>query len=639
MAIQTIEVPNEFNYAKQTIPFLVKSTLIGPGGTGGIDPIERAFRFVFDVVVQLGNGTYKTYASIAIPPRPDNYYSFFDVSPLIIDAISFDLGTHKQTFATACANSITKFKVFCTERYLDTTGAFISGTKTSLGEYYAIDGAGNEGITPYLIDGLTNNKKPLHYHQLMGGDDFAVIQKEPLTLSWLSRNDLGVNELEYIHGNYGTFSNIAAVGVATSSNVMTAYTGITKNALTTLGVGATTTPPSLRTTLAGVTGTATSLMIFKFTNLDLSASTSYKFTIGAKVLTGPYPGGSATSSPSNALTFRPVVVGTNFTPLTGVGVTVTQASLGSPTTWPGLTITFATNSSFTTGDITAIEIQVQTPNATSFPLGLMNNVNVNWTSATLYETANTSTPFVADVQVITDDNTVYTMPTGYTANIIPLNDTAQSRFDTPVGPYKQYHPTGQDATTGFWLNTGGTAAKWFRVRLRNALGAVIGLSEKIYQKLDNCEKCEKFRLKWKNQLGGWDYYTFTMVSKARTSIERENFKRSRGTISATSYQELTSDRGYQSLNIKLLDTYTVISDWVEDGTAKWMLDLFTSDEVYLLNPEPFQKYVTTTEFDLEYPVFVQQEEVEFMNNSVEAKLKNFVIEITPAIRFEQNTTN
>jgi hypothetical protein len=146
-------------------------------------------------------------------------------------------------------------------------------------------------------------------------------------------------------------------------------------------------------------------------------------------------------------------------------------------------------------------------------------------------------------------------------------------------------------------------------------------------------------LKWKNQLGGWDYYTFTMVSKAKTNIERENFKRSRGTISSTSYKELATDRGYQSLNIKLVDTYTVISDWVEDGTAKWMLDLFTSDEVYILNPEPFQKYVTTTEFDMEYPVFVQQQDVEFMNNSIEAKLKNFVVEITPAIRFEQNTTN
>jgi len=482
-------------------------------------------------------------------------------------------------------------------------------------------------------------KKPLHHHFLVDQGELVVSEKEPLTLSWLSRNDLGVNELEYIHGNYGTFSNIAAVGVATTANVMNAYTGITKNVLTTLSAGSTTTPPSLRTVLNGVTGTATSIMTIKFTNIDLSPSTTYKFTIGAKILTGPYPGGSPTSSQSNALTLRPVVIGTNFTPVTGVGVTMQQAASGAPNTWQGATITFVTNSSFVTGDITAIEIQIQTPNVSTAPLGFMNGVNLNLTNATLYETANTSTPFVNDVQVITDAGTIYTMPSAYTANIIPLNDTAQSRFDTPVGPYKQYHPTGQDATTGFWLNSPGNAAKWFQLRLRNAIGAVIGISDKIYQKSYDCDIYDKFRLKWKNSLGGWDYYTFTKVSKARTSIERENFKRSRGLITSTAYQELSTDRGYQSLNIKLQDTYTVISDWVGDGTAKWMLDLFTSDEVYLLNPEPFQRYVTTNEYDLEYPVFVQQTDVEYMNNSGEAKLKNYVIDITPAIRWDENTTN
>jgi hypothetical protein len=630
MAVSTIEIPNEFNFARQTIPFLVKSSLIGPGGTGVIDPIERAFRFVFDVTVQTSTGVYKTYASIAIPPRPDNYFSFFDVSPLIIDSLSFDLGTHQVTGATACANSIAKFKVFCTERYLDNNGNFISGNKTSLGEYYAIDGAGNEGISPYLIDSLTL-KKPLHYHQLIGGDEFVVSQKEPLTLSWLSRNDLGVNELEAIHGDFGTFNNSPTVGTASTANVLNVYSGITKNSLTAVlpGVGQSLGGAnSLLAVMGGITtGGNANVMVWKYTNLDFSANTSYKFSIWVKNVAGSLPA-------SSAYTFQAVVTGTNFIAITGTSPVI-SSTFG---TWREVSVIFATTSLFSSGDITGIEIRYNSSSLAS-PLGALNSRPFYYDSATLYEVSTSGIPFVADVQVITDNNTVYTMPSGYTQNIIPLNDTAQSRFDTPVGPYKQYHPTGQDTTTGFWLNSAGVPANWFQVRVRNSVGTVIGLSEKIYQKLDTCEKRDKFRLKWKNQLGGWDYFTFTMVSKARTNIERENFKRSRGTISATSYKELTSDRGYQSLNIKLLDTYTVISDWVEDGTAKWMLDLFTSDEVYLLNPEPFQKYVTTNEFDLEWPVFVQQNEVEYMNNSIEAKLKNFVIDITPAVRWEENTTN
>jgi hypothetical protein len=633
MAITAIELPNEFNYARQTIPFLVKSSLIGTTGSGGIDPIERSFRFVFDVVVQLGSGLYKTYASVAIPPRPDNYFAFFDAAPLIIDALTYDLGTHQVTGATACANSISKFKVFCTERYLDANGVFISGTKTSMGEYYAIDGSGNEGISPYLIDSVSN-KKPLHYHQLIDTEELKVNAKEPLTLSWLSRNDLGVNELEYIHGNFGTFNDIAAFGNPTpsTSNVLNTYTGITKNALTTItpGVNVPAGSVSMGVRMNGIVlAGPNNIMAFKFTNLDLSANTSYVFKIFAITTLTPTP-----TPGSSTYTIQAVVTGTNFTSFFAVSPTVGSTN-GQ---FREIRVNFATLSGFTTGDITGIEIRYVSSSSLS-PLGSMNNVQLFYDSASLYEVNTSGIPFVNDVQVVTDAGTVYTMPSGYTQNILPLNDTSQSRFDTPVGPYKQYHPTGQDATTGYWLNSPGVAAKWFQVRVRNSAGTVIGLSSRIFQINDTCEKCEKFRLKWKNQLGGWEYFTFTKVSKAKTNIERENFKRSRGTISPTSYKELSSDRGYQSLNIKLLDTYTVISDWVGDGTAKWLQSLFISDEVYLLNPEPFMLYPTTTEFELEYPVFVQQDEVEYMNNSIEAKLKNFVIEITPAINFNENTTN
>ncbi len=628
MAVVTIEQPNEFNYAKQTIPFLVRSSLVGV--PGGIDPIEKAFRFVFDVLVQYSTGQYKTYASVAIPPRPDNYFAFFDAAPLVLDALTFDLATQKQTYASACPNSIVKFRVFCTERYLDTNGNFTSGSKTSLGEYYAIDGAGNEGISPYLLDNVTS-KKPLHHHFLVDPEELVVSENEPLTLSWLSKNDLGVNELEYIHGSYGTFDNSPTVGTASTNNVLNVYSGITKNALTTILPAANVSyggANSIKAKMTGITaGGNTNIMVFKFTGIDLSPSTSYQFRIWARIFPGQ------TVPASTAYSLSPAIVGTNFTAFAGTNQTISALQGG----WLPITVQFATTTLFVTGDI---EVQIRyVSNSSLSPLGSMNNVEIHYDSASMFEINPSSATAIGDIQVVTDAGTVYTMPSGYTANILPLNDTWQSRFDTPVGPYKIYYSAGQDATTGFWLNSGGSVANWFQLRIRNTSGTVMGISEKIYQKSNNCDIYDKFRLKWKNSLGGWDYFTFTKVSKAKTSIERENFKRSRGLISATAYQELSTDRGYQSLNIKLEDTYTVISDWIGDGTAKWMLDLFTSDEVYILNPEPFQRYVTTNEYDLEYPVFVQQTDVEFMNNSNEAKLKNYVIDITPAIRWDENTTN
>ena len=630
MAITAVELPNNFNFARQTIPFLVKSSLIGPGGTGSIDPIERAFRFVFDVLVQNSNGMYRTYASVAIPPRPDNFYSFFDAAPLVLDAISFDLGTHQVTGATACANSIVKFRVFCTERYLDTSGNFISGPKTSLGEFYAIDGSANEGILPHLIDN-TSNKDPLHHHFLLG-DDFTVRENEPLTLSWLSRNNLGVNELEYKHGNYGTFNDTPTVGTASTLQVMNAYTGITRDAKVTLFPGTGISlggANSLLTSIAGLPASGNTFNnIISFSQIDLSPNKTYVFKIWARNI------GSFALPSSTAYTLGMQITGTNFTVVAAGNPFVSSTA----TAWRQISISFATNSLFVSGDITAFNVRYNSTSALS-PLSALNGVTMYLDSAELYEATPAVVPFVSSVEVVTADNTVYTMPTGYTNNIIPLNDTAQSRFDTPVGPYKIYHPTGQQALTGFWINTGGAVSPYFSVRIKNSAGTTVGESERIYQKIDGCSIYDKFRLKWKNSLGGWDYYTFDKVSKASTNIERENFKRSRGLITATSYSELSTDRGYKSLNIKLIDTYTIVSDWVNDGTAKWMQDLFTSDEVYLLNPEPFQKYVTTAEYDLEYPVFVQQTDIEYQNNAGDAKLKNFVVNITPAIRFEDNSTN
>jgi hypothetical protein len=521
---------------------------------------------------------------------------------------------------------------------LDSTGTFITGTKTSLGEYYAIDGSGNEGISPYLIDSVTN-KSPLHHHQLIDNEEFVVNEKEPLTLSWLSKNDLGVNELMYKHGNYGTFndaSTIAPTGGLPFNNttqVLNTYSGITKNQYSSL-VPQTNMPTGGVSIYSYMTGIpislATNIMTFKFTDLDLSPNTTYKFKISAKILA---------SAPTNAAyTISATPIGTNFTVVSAASPTVISL-LTTPTGfWPEINVVFVTSALFQTGDITAIEIRYNTTNAAIYPLSAMNNKTVYYDSASLYKVSTSSIPYVSTVEVVTD-NTVYVMPSGYTQNIIPLQDTKQSRFDTPVGPYKIYYPSAQDATTGFWKNPNGSIAKWFYVRIKNIAGTVIGTSQKVYQKSNTCKNCDKFRLKWKNSLGGWDYFTFTKVSKAKTTIERENFKRSRGYISSSGYQELSTDRGYKSLNIKLADTYTIASDWVSDGTAKWLQDLFISDEVYILNPEPFMKYPTTNQFDLEYPVFVAQNEIEFMNNSIEAKLKNFVIDITPAIRFEENSTN
>ena len=623
MAIVTIEIPKEFNYAQQTIPFVVNSSLINATTSTGIDPLESAFRYIFELEVLSAAGLYKTYANIAIPPRPDNFYGFIDVAPMILDALKFDLGTHLSDKAVPCPNSIIEFRLWCSERYLDNTGEFTTTGRKSLGWFTAIDAADNAPIEDYLIDSVAL-KKPLHHHDLCG-PDLKVKSREPFTLSWLSKNDLGVNELEYIHGNYGNFNDALSLPGPFSS----VYTGIEADpTYGTIAASAAGIPgPSLVATMNNLPAAGgTRRTIFKFKDVVLAPSQTYQLVYWVSSISSLAP------IITNFLRLGTEITGSNFNVFFANNVTV----LSTWNNWQQLAVWFQTTPSYSPGDIEFNVVALST--SSTVPLNFLNGKDFNLDSASLFETG-LSVPYVSDVDIITDDGTVHTMPPAYVEDIVPLNSVDQSRFDTPVGPYGNYLPAAQDPLSGFWTGIGGAVAKWYRVRVKNALNWTIGLSEKIYQDQTFCEIKDNFRLKWKNKLGGWDYFTFTKVSKARTSIERENFKRTRGIVSSNGYSEATNNRGYQSLNIKLEDTYTVISDWVEDGTAKWLQDLFTSDEVYLLDPEPFQTSVTTTPFDLEWPVFVKQGEVEYQNNSIEAKLKNFIVEVTPAMRFEDPSTN
>lgn len=81
------------------------------------------------------------------------------------------------------------------------------------------------------------------------------------------------------------------------------------------------------------------------------------------------------------------------------------------------------------------------------------------------------------------------------------------------------------------------------------------------------------------------------------------------------------------------------SDWITDQTAKFLQGLFVSDEIYLLNPEIFEDFVVDDPFDIEYPVFLNDTDIEYKTNSPEKKLVNITINVTPGNRFGDATTN
>jgi len=111
------------------------------------------------------------------------------------------------------------------------------------------------------------------------------------------------------------------------------------------------------------------------------------------------------------------------------------------------------------------------------------------------------------------------------------------------------------------------------------------LSEIFRYNIDrDCYRYTQKRLKWKNRLGGWDYFTFNLRSDKTVEIERNNFNKFRNSLqTANKYGYKIGDRGQTTYNVKAFDKEVLQSNWLSGDEAAWLEELFTSPEVYLID--------------------------------------------------------
>ena len=101
---------------------------------------------------------------------------------------------------------------------------------------------------------------------------------------------------------------------------------------------------------------------------------------------------------------------------------------------------------------------------------------------------------------------------------------------------------------------------------------------------DTCYRYTQKRLKFKNRLGGWDYFTFNLRSDKTTNIDRSNFNKfSKSLQAANKYGYAMGDRGRTTYNVKAVDSEVLQSNWLNNDEATWLEELFTSPEVYLMD--------------------------------------------------------
>lgn len=130
------------------------------------------------------------------------------------------------------------------------------------------------------------------------------------------------------------------------------------------------------------------------------------------------------------------------------------------------------------------------------------------------------------------------------------------------------------------------ACAYYKVTVQ-ALGTGIysGLTEEFIFWMDTeCHRYDTHRLHWLNKLGGWDSFTFTLVSTNSTKVKTSDFKRERGQWNSDGMSWIYNRyHGEQmAFNKMATDTTVLNSDWIHESVQNWIArDLYESPKVYL----------------------------------------------------------
>lgn len=104
------------------------------------------------------------------------------------------------------------------------------------------------------------------------------------------------------------------------------------------------------------------------------------------------------------------------------------------------------------------------------------------------------------------------------------------------------------------------------------------ISEKREFKIERqCREYDLVRLAFLNKLGGIDYWTFNLVSKFRSSIQRETIQR------VLQYNYSLGDRGLEVVGQKISEEWEVNTDYLNDDEALFIRELVESPEVYMVD--------------------------------------------------------
>ena len=94
---------------------------------------------------------------------------------------------------------------------------------------------------------------------------------------------------------------------------------------------------------------------------------------------------------------------------------------------------------------------------------------------------------------------------------------------------------------------------------------------------------EPIRLKWLNQWGVWDYYTFKMKSTKSISTKGSTYQQLGGTWNESLYLPSGYKGGKKAFRVNATEKVVMNTDFVNQSEATWFEELVNSPEVYILD--------------------------------------------------------
>ena len=104
-----------------------------------------------------------------------------------------------------------------------------------------------------------------------------------------------------------------------------------------------------------------------------------------------------------------------------------------------------------------------------------------------------------------------------------------------------------------------------------------------------CERFDTIRVHFRNKLGEFDFFDFTMKNRKESNVNRGTFEKNGNPYGSETYSSI-----YQG-NYK--DGYLLNSDWLTDSEYVWLFELISSPQVYLeLNGALIEAVIDNTNY-------------------------------------------